>query len=108
MQKRLARTRSCLWVPYYNKPTQAGLYAHFRTIAESTGLPFILYDVPSRTTCGLADETIARLAELPRVIGLKDAAGDAMRPARLRLLVGMDFRLLCGDDAVAMAHLAQG
>jgi Dihydrodipicolinate synthetase family len=50
----------------YNKPTQAGLYAHFRTIAESTGLPVILYDVPSRTACGLADETIARLAELPR------------------------------------------
>lgn len=95
-------------VPYYNKPTQAGLYAHFRAIAESTGLPVILYDVPSRTACGLADETIARLAELPRVIGLKDAAGDATRPARLRPLVGTDFRLLCGDDALALAHLAHG
>jgi 4-hydroxy-tetrahydrodipicolinate synthase len=95
-------------VPYYNKPTQAGLYAHFRAIAESTGLPVILYDVPSRTACGLADETVARLAELPRVIGLKDAAGDASRPARLRSLVGTDFRLLCGEDALALPYFAQG
>ena len=63
-------------VPYYNKPVQAGLYAHFSAIAQSTGLPVILYDVPSRTGCGLADETIARLAELPQIIGLKDATGD--------------------------------
>src|SRR6267378_2425760 len=64
-------------VPYYNKPTQAGIYAHFRAIAESTSLPIILYDVPSRTVCGLADDTVARLAEMPQVIGLKDASGDA-------------------------------
>src|SRR4029077_15094694 len=63
-------------VPYYNKPTQSGLYAHFRAIVQSTGLPVILYDVPSRTACGLADETVARLAELPRIIGLKDAAAQ--------------------------------
>jgi 4-hydroxy-tetrahydrodipicolinate synthase len=95
-------------VPYYNKPTQAGLYAHFRTIAESTGLPFILYDVPSRTACSLADETIVRLAEMPQFTGLKDATGDVMRPARLRPLVGPDFRLLSGDDATAPAFLAHG
>jgi 4-hydroxy-tetrahydrodipicolinate synthase len=95
-------------VPYYNKPTQEGLYAHFRAIAEATSLPVILYDVPSRTACGLADETIARLAELPRVIGLKDAAGDATRAARLRSLLGTEFRLLCGDDALALLYLAQG
>jgi 4-hydroxy-tetrahydrodipicolinate synthase len=95
-------------VPYYNKPTQAGLYAHFRAMAESTGLPVILYDVPSRTACALADETVARLAELPRVMGLKDAAGDATRPTRLRPLVGKDFRLLSGDDALALAYLAYG
>jgi 4-hydroxy-tetrahydrodipicolinate synthase len=95
-------------VPYYNKPTQAGLYAHFRAIAEATGLPLVLYDVPSRTACGLSDETIARLAELPRIIGLKDAAGDATRPARLRALLGTDFRLLCGDDALTLPYLAQG
>jgi 4-hydroxy-tetrahydrodipicolinate synthase len=95
-------------VPYYNKPTQAGLYAHFREIAASTGLPVILYDVPSRTACGLADATIARLAELPRIIGLKDASGDVTRPSRLRIFVGPDFRLLSGDDALGLAFLAQG
>jgi 4-hydroxy-tetrahydrodipicolinate synthase len=95
-------------VPYYNKPTQSGLYAHFRAIAQSTGLPIILYDVPSRAACRLADETVARLAELPRIIGLKDAAGDASRPARLRPLVGTKFRLLCGDDGLALPYLAQG
>jgi 4-hydroxy-tetrahydrodipicolinate synthase len=95
-------------VPYYNKPTQTGLYEHFRTIAQSSGLPVILYDVPSRTACGLADETIARLAELPKIIGLKDATGDVTRPARLRSLLGPDFRLFTGDDATALAFLAQG
>jgi len=95
-------------VPYYNKPTQAGLYLHFRTVAEATGLPIILYDVPARTACSLADETVARLAEMPRVIGLKDAAGDAARPARLRSLVGPQFRLLSGDDALGLAYFAQG
>jgi 4-hydroxy-tetrahydrodipicolinate synthase len=95
-------------VPYYNKPTQDGLYAHFRCIAEASGLPIILYDVPSRTACGLADETVARLAELPQFIGLKDATGDLTRPARLRSRLGPDFRLLTGDDATALAFLAQG
>ena len=95
-------------VPYYNKPTQAGLYAHFRAIAQSSGLPIILYDVPSRTVCGLADETIARLAEIPKIIGLKDATGDVSRPTRLRSLLGPDFRLLTGDDATALAFISQG
>jgi len=95
-------------VPYYNKPTQGGLEAHFGAIANATGLPVILYDVPSRTVSGLADDTIARLAELPRIIGLKDATGDVTRPARLRPRVGADFRLLSGDGATALAFLAQG
>jgi len=95
-------------VPYYNKPTQAGMYAHFRAIVEATGLPVILYDVPSRTVCGLADDTVARLAELPRVIGLKDATGDLGRPFRLRALLGSEFRLLSGDDATALAFFAHG
>jgi 4-hydroxy-tetrahydrodipicolinate synthase len=95
-------------VPYYNRPTQIGLYEHFRAIAQSTALPIILYDVPSRTACGLADETVVRLAEMPQFIGLKDATGDVTRPDRLRSLVGPDFRLLSGDDATALAFLAQG
>lgn len=95
-------------VPYYNKPTQIGLYEHFRAIALSSGLPIILYDVPSRTACGLADETIARLAEIPKIIGLKDATGDVTRPMRLRSLLGPDFRLLTGDDATALTFMSQG
>jgi 4-hydroxy-tetrahydrodipicolinate synthase len=95
-------------VPYYNRPTQAGLYAHFSEIAASTGLPIILYDVPTRTACGLADETIARLAELPHIAGVKDATGNPSRIARLRMLVGTAFRLLSGDDATALAFIAEG
>jgi 4-hydroxy-tetrahydrodipicolinate synthase len=95
-------------VPYYNKPTQSGMYAHFRAVAEATGLPIILYDVPSRTVCGLADDTIARLAELPQFVGLKDASGDVTRPLRLRSLLGREFRLISGDDATALAFFAQG
>ncbi len=95
-------------VPYYNKPVQHGLYAHFSAIAQSSELPVILYDVPSRTACGLGDETIARLAELPQIIGVKDATGDVTRLSRLRPLVGPEFRLLSGDDATALAFLAEG
>ncbi len=95
-------------VPYYNKPTQPGLYAHFRAVAEATGLPIILHDVPSRTVCGLADDTIARLAEMPQCIGLEDATGDLARPLRLRALIGSEFRLLSGDDATALAFFAHG
>ncbi len=95
-------------VPYYNKPTQQGLGAHYRKIVASTGLPVILHDVPSRTVRGLADETVARLAETPRIIGLMDATGDVGRPSRLRALVGPDFRLVSGDDATALGFLAQG
>ncbi len=95
-------------VPYYNKPTQGGMYAHFNAIAQSTALPIILYDVPSRTACGLADDTVAHLAELPNIIGLKDATGDVTRPTRLRSLLGPDFRLLTGDDATALAFISQG
>jgi 4-hydroxy-tetrahydrodipicolinate synthase len=95
-------------VPYYNKPTQEGLYVHFREIAASTTLPLFLYDVPLRTAHFLADETIARLAELPQIIGLKDATGDMSRPTRLRPLLGPDFRLLSGDDATALGFFVQG
>ena len=95
-------------VPYYNKPTQRGLYEHFHAIAQATGLPIFLYDVPSRSAGGLADETVARLAALPRIIGLKDATGDVTRPLRLRSLLGPDFRLLTGDDATALQFFCQG
>ena len=97
-----------LVVPYYNKPGQAGMVVHFRSIAESVGLPIILYDVPSRTVCGLADETVVRLAEIPQLVGLKDASGDLARPLRLRARLGPDFCLTSGDDRTALAFMAQG
>jgi 4-hydroxy-tetrahydrodipicolinate synthase len=95
-------------VPYYNKPTQDGLYVHFREIASATSIPLILYDVPSRTGRGLADDTVARLAEVPGIIGLKDATGEIERPLRLRTLVCEEFKLLSGDDASALGFMAQG
>ncbi len=85
--------------PPYLKPTQAGMTVHFRTIHDAVGLPIILYDVPSRTACTLDDVTIRRLAELPRIVGLKDATGDIARVARLRRRLGGRFLLLSGDDA---------
>jgi 4-hydroxy-tetrahydrodipicolinate synthase len=95
-------------VPYYNKPMQAGIYAHFRAIAGSTTLPIILHDIPSRTIRELSDETLARLAESKQFIGLRDGTGDITRPMRLRPLLPHGFRLLSGDDATALAFLANG
>jgi len=95
-------------VPYYNKPMQAGIYAHFRAIAVSTSLPIILHDVPSRTIRELSDDTLARLAKSAQFIGLRDASGDIARPLRLRPELPPGFRLLSGDDATALAFIANG
>jgi 4-hydroxy-tetrahydrodipicolinate synthase len=95
-------------VPYYNKPMQAGITAHFRAIAEQTMLPIILHDIPSRTIRELSDDTLARLAESRQFIGLRDASGDITRPMRLRPLLPSGFRLLSGDDATALAFMANG
>jgi 4-hydroxy-tetrahydrodipicolinate synthase len=95
-------------VPYYNKPMQAGICAHFQAIAGATGLPIILHDIPSRTNRELADDTLARLAESKQFIGLRDATGDITRPMRLRSLLPPEFRLLSGDDATGLAFLASG
>jgi 4-hydroxy-tetrahydrodipicolinate synthase len=95
-------------VPYYNKPVQHGLFAHFKAVADSIGIPVILHDVPSRTVVGLADVTVARLAENPRFIGLMDSTGNSTRIGGLRTLLGEDFRLLSGDDPSAFAMIANG
>jgi 4-hydroxy-tetrahydrodipicolinate synthase len=94
--------------PPYLKPTQAGMMVHFRTIHDAVGIPIVLYDVPSRTACALDDVTIRRLAELPRIIGLKDATGDIPRVARLRRRLGDQFLLLSGDDASQAAFRMAG
>lgn len=95
-------------VPYYNRPMQAGIHAHFRTIADATELPIILHDVPSRTARGLTDETIAWLAASPQFIALRDASGDVARPLQLKSRLRPEFRLLSGDDANALAYLLNG
>ncbi len=95
-------------VPYYNKPMQAGIHAHFQAVSLSTGLPVILHDRPSRTMRELADETLARLCQSSRFAGLLDGSGDVTRPIRLSALVPPGFRLLSGDDAAALAYLAAG
>jgi 4-hydroxy-tetrahydrodipicolinate synthase len=95
-------------VPYYNKPMQVGIYAHFRAIAGSTALPIILHDIPSRTIRELSDDTLARLAQSGQFIGLRDGAIDIARPLRLRPLLPSGFRLLSGDDATALAFTANG
>jgi 4-hydroxy-tetrahydrodipicolinate synthase len=95
-------------VPYYNKPMQAGIDAHFRAIAGSTTLPIILHDVPSRTIRELADATLARLAQSRQFIGLRDGTGDVARPPRLRPLLPSEFRLLSSDDPTALPFIANG
>ena len=95
-------------VPYYNKPMQIGIQAHFRAIADSTALPIILHDIPSRTIRELSDDTLARLAQSRQFIGLRDGTSDVLRPMRLRSRLPSGFRLLSGDDATALAFVANG
>ncbi len=95
-------------VPYYNKPSQEGLYQHFRTIAEAVDLPVILYNVPSRTIADMSNDTILRLAQVPNVIGIKDATGDIGRGALLLRDAPKDFRVVSGDDATAAALMLMG
>ena len=94
--------------PYYNKPTQEGLYQHFKAIAESTELPVILYNVPSRTSSNLEPATVARLAEISNIIGIKEASGSITQQMELLSLVGPDFIVLSGDDAFTFPLMAMG
>ena len=95
--------------PYYNKPTQQGLKAHFLSIAdELSSIPLIVYDIPGRSIVSVEDELLAELAKHKNIIGIKDATGDAARPARLSNLIGDDFCQLSGDDATAFSYLASG
>ncbi|PVV07771.1 MAG: 4-hydroxy-tetrahydrodipicolinate synthase [gamma proteobacterium symbiont of Ctena orbiculata] len=100
---------ACLLVtPYYNKPTQEGLFQHHKAIAEAVDIPQILYNVPGRTACDMLPETIARLAQVPNIIGVKEATGDLSRLQRLRELCDDSFQLYSGDDATGCEFLLQG
>ena len=94
--------------PYYNKPTQEGLFQHFKTIAESSDLPQILYNVPGRTAVDMLPETVARLSKLKNIIGVKEATGDLNRLAEIKSLVDDDFILLSGDDETGCDFMLQG
>jgi 4-hydroxy-tetrahydrodipicolinate synthase len=94
--------------PYYNKPNQEGMYAHFKAIHDAVDLPIVLYNVPGRTIADISVETMGKLAHLPRVIGVKDATGDMSRVSRHRALGGADFIQLSGDDPSAVGFYAHG
>ena len=94
--------------PYYNKPTQEGLYRHYCAIAEASDLPLVLYNVPPRTACDMRAETVARLAEVDSIVAIKEACGDAARVAEIKALVADDFVLLSGEDAQTMTMVGYG
>ena len=95
-------------VPYYNRPSQDGVFKHFEVVQATASVPVIVYDIPSRTGVSLEDDTILALSRLPNIIGIKDASGDLARARRLRHILHPDFLRLCGDDAQASAHLTLG
>jgi 4-hydroxy-tetrahydrodipicolinate synthase len=94
--------------PYYNKPTQEGLYRHFKAINDAVDLPIIIYNIPPRSVVDMSIATMARLAKLPNVVGVKDATMDLARPLRTRIALGPEFCQLSGEDITVLAFLAQG
>ncbi|MDA8585290.1 4-hydroxy-tetrahydrodipicolinate synthase [Rhodobacteraceae bacterium] len=94
--------------PYYNKPTQEGLYQHFKAMHDAAELPIIIYNIPGRSVVDMSVETMARLAKLPRIVGVKDATGDLARVPQQRLACGKDFVQLSGEDATALGFNAHG
>ena len=95
-------------VPYYNKPTQEGMFQHFKAIAECTDLPQLLYNVPGRTGSDMKPETVARLAEIDNIVGIKEATGDVSRVTAIKELAGKDFIVLSGDDATGLEAMKLG
>jgi 4-hydroxy-tetrahydrodipicolinate synthase len=106
--KRAGADAALVVAPYYNKPTQEGLYLHFKTIAESADIPVIVYNVPPRSAVDVSVETMARLAKHPNIVGVKDATANLARPLQTRRACGPDFCQLSGEDHTAVAHLASG
>ena len=94
--------------PYYNKPTQEGLYQHYKAIHDACDLPILIYNIPSRSVVDMGIETMSRLSELPNIVGVKDATADIARVSATRLILGSDFCQLSGEDATALAVLAHG
>jgi 4-hydroxy-tetrahydrodipicolinate synthase len=106
--KKAGADAALIVTPYYNKPTQEGLYRHFKAIQDAVDLPIIIYNIPGRSVIDMSVATMARLAKLPNIVGVKDATGDLARPVLTRRECGPDFCQLTGDDPTAVAFLAQG
>ena len=94
--------------PYYNKPTQEGLYQHFKAVNDAMGIPIIIYNIPPRSVIDMSVETMKRLSELENIVGVKDATGDVGRVSKQRHAMGADFIQLSGEDMTALAHMAAG
>ena len=94
--------------PYYNKPTQEGLYQHYKAIHDAVDIPIMIYNIPGRSIVDMSVETMARLSELPHMVGVKDATNDAVRPLETRIACGPDFCQLSGEDPALMALLVHG
>jgi 4-hydroxy-tetrahydrodipicolinate synthase len=94
--------------PYYNRPSQEGIFQHFKAINDAVDLPVLVYNVPSRTSSDISNETLARLAKLPNIAGVKDATSDLGRASLMRLMCGEDFIMLTGDDPVTVGYVAHG
>ncbi len=105
---RVGADAALIVTPYYNKPTQDGLYAHYRAIHDATEIPIIIYNIPGRSVVDMSVETMARLAELPRIVGVKDATADIVRPLLTAQRCGAEFCQLSGEDGNALAFLAHG
>lgn len=100
---------ACLLVtPYYNKPTQEGLYQHYKKVAEEVNIPQILYNVPGRTACDMMPDTVGRLSKINNIVGIKEASGDMSRAPKIRELTGPDFMIVSGEDNQAMESILAG
>ena len=106
--KQAGATAALVVTPYYNKPTQAGLIAHYTTIHDECDLPIIIYNIPGRSIVDMSVDTMAKLAELPNIVGVKDATSDLARPLETRIACGPDFCQLSGEDGTAVPFLAAG
>lgn len=106
--KQAGATGALIVSPYYNKPTQAGLYAHFEAIAKAVDIPIVVYNIPPRCIVDIQVETMAKLAKLPNIVGVKDATGDIARITKQRRECGTDFIQLSGDDALALGQMSHG
>lgn len=106
--ERVGADAALIVLPYYNRPNQEGIYAHFAAIAEASPLPIVLYNVPSRTVTDISVETLARVAEIPSVVAIKDASGNLGRVSAQRLACGEEFVQLSGNDDMTLGFMAMG